>query len=503
MKVVTAKEMMRVEKLAYEQGESEEKFMHSAGIGIAAWVQGFVRSHNLKPIVTLLCGSGNNAGDAYVAGKLLRQSGFKVYVFALSPFASSTPLCQVECNRFIQDGGSVEYVDEKSLIDFRDSEVLLDGILGTGFHGELSHIFKHAIESANKSGLPILSIDIPSGVNGTTGEVASGAIVAKETLFLGLPKTGCFIGDSWNFVGTVRNYNFGLNEKYINQAKADFNLIEDQLIRAVFPRMSRNRHKYQAGYVVGFGGSIDMPGASIMASLASLRSGAGIVRLIHPSGMESTLSSAPYEIVRQGYEDDDLEKVFHEVGRASSIFVGPGMGVNKKSEEFLKRLLPQIKVPCVIDADALTIISHGKIKFPETTIITPHHGEMMRLLKMENKISVSELLKKSQDYVERHKIICVLKGSPTFVLSPKNSPYLCSRGDPGMATAGCGDVLTGMIASFLAQKCEPINAAVVGVQLHAMAGENAAKKYTSYCMVATDIIDSLPSVFNIPLNKVS
>ncbi len=493
MKVVKAKEMGRIERLAYQNGASEEVFMNRAGAGVAGHVQRFIAKHHLKPFITLLCGHGNNAGDAYVAGKILLEGGFHVNALSFSPFEEGSELCQLQNKRFVQAGGTIEYIKNPEQIFFSETSVLVDGILGTGFHGELTGLLRDAVKRANESGLPIIAIDIPSGVDGTTGECGDTVIQATETLFLGLPKSGCFIGNTWNAVGKIHVYDFGLGSEYVDQADFDFNLIDEAMTRALLPPIIRNRHKYQAGYVVGLGGSPGMPGAPIMSSFATLRAGAGIVRLLHPAGMESELAAAPYEVIRQGYQEGDAKSVLEAMQRASALFIGPGIGTSDAALNLLENVLPHVQHPCVIDADALTLIAHNPLSFPAQTVLTPHHGEMKRLLGVAEELTIHDLLTQSQEYVERHGITLVLKGAPTFILHPGEKPHLCSRGDPGMATAGSGDVLTGVIAAFLAQIHDPLKAAIIGVQVHALAGEHAAEHMTSYSMTATDITEMLPA----------
>lgn len=495
MKIITAQEMGRIEGLAYANGVSEEQFMEAAGQGVAQAVQRLVARLHLKPHITLLCGSGNNAGDAYVAGRILREGGFVVQALAFAPLEQSSPLCQLQSRRFSNEGGLITYVEKLLAQPFGDAELLVDGILGTGFHGEVSGVLKEVIEIANASGLPILAIDIPSGINGTTGASGGAAIRATETLFLGMPKKGCFFQDAWDCVGEVRVHDFGLGQPYIDQARADYFLIDDALIGRYLPKIDRTRHKYEAGYVVGLGGSLGMPGAPIMSSFAALRAGAGIVRLLHPEGMESELASAPCEIIRQGYRDGDTATILAVMGRASSLFIGPGLGTSPAALRTLQAILPHLQKSCVIDAEALTLLAEHDIPLPPHTVMTPHHGEMKRLLHASKDLSFKDLLVESQAYAERKNVTLVLKGAPTFIFHPGAQPFVCARGDPGMATAGSGDVLTGIIAAFLAQTQLPLQAALLGVQFHSVAGEYAARQWTSYCMVATDITTALPHVF--------
>jgi len=493
MKIVKAKEMARIEKLAYAQGASEEGFMNQAGLGVAELVQRKVAHYPVKPKITLLCGPGNNAGDAYVAGRILREEGFQVNAVALAPFEKSSPLNQLQSKRFVASGGKIVYATTPEEMTFFDAELLIDGILGTGFHGEVQGLFKAAIEKANASSLPIIAIDIPSGINGTTGEIGGTAILASDTLFLGLPKKGCFFREPWKYTGQVHVYDFGLGKSIIDQAEANDFLIDEEMIRSFLPKIERTRHKYQAGYVVGLGGSKGMPGAPIMASFAVLRVGAGIVRLLHPEGMEAELASAPCEVIRQGYKDGSA--ILEAMKRASAVFIGPGISTSPQALNILREVLPHVEKPCVIDADALTLIAEYDLPLPAQTLMTPHQGEMKRLLKVKEEISFPELLEKSEAFAVQKNVTLVLKGPPTFIFQPGSRPYVLAEGNPGMATAGSGDVLTGIVSGFLAQTHDLLKAAVLGVYFHALAGEYAAKKWTSYGMVATDITEALPQAF--------
>ncbi|MCP5468939.1 MAG: NAD(P)H-hydrate dehydratase [Chlamydiales bacterium] len=462
MKVVTAKEMARIEHLAYAEGASEEAFMNAAGAAVALHIKGLPG----KPKITLLCGSGNNAGDAYVAGKLLREEGYDVTAFSLAPFEKSSPLCQLQRKRFGE-------VIESSSIPFEEG-LIVDALFGTGFHGEMKEPYRSVIGRANASSLPIISIDIPSGVNGTTGEVSS-AIIATETLFLGLPKIGCF--GAWEHAGHIFVYPFGLEEKFIEEANEEAYLV----YAPPLPPIVRTRHKYQAGYVVGVGGSPGMPGAAILSAYATLRAGAGITRLFHPAGMEEELANMPPEVIRHGYTS--IDPIVEAMEKANAVFIGPGFG---DAIDTLRALLPKVNKPCVLDAEALTLIAQYGLEIPKRAVITPHTGEMKRLLKEGET---------PQEFADTRDVIVLLKGAPTTIFVPYGKPYISARGDPGMATAGSGDVLTGIIAAFLAQTGDPLEAAKLGAFYHGVAGEIAAAELTSYSMIASDIIEALPEAF--------
>lgn len=507
-KVVTAKCMAKAEQEAYKEGYSEAGFMNQAGQGIAEFVADYIEKHHLSKKVLLLCGKGNNAGDAYVAGTALVARGYDVKAIEVVPLEECSPLCQMNLKAFQAARGVVQSVTDDNVEEYLEAGVIVDGLFGTGFKGLVKEPFASLIRKANASKKPILAVDIPSGVNGDTGVVEGDAIVATETLFLGLPKTGFFLENGWNYVGALRYVNFGLPLSSQELVKEDFRLLTIEDIARLIPRHKRNAHKYERGYVVGLAGSKNMPGAAMLSSLAALRSGSGIVRLLHPKGMEAELSPSPYEIIREGCSFDKVDPILKTLEKASSVFIGPGLGQSLEVTHLLNDLLPKITKPCVIDADALNLIASGKVPLLKKSILTPHKGEMDRLLSLTSFHPLNrEYLQQCKQFAERHDVTIVLKGGPTFIIPPiemtvcpnsdfsGNLGFVCPVGDPGMATAGSGDVLTGVIASMLAQGLSCIEAAKFGVFLHGLAGESAAVQKTSHSMIASDLIQYFPEAY--------
>jgi len=491
--IVTAQEMARVEGLAYKGGASEQTFMERAGIGVAEKAIAFLTRHHLPKLVTLLVGKGNNGGDAYAAGFHLLEKGIKTTAWHLYGVEQCSPLCQIMHERFRLKGGIVHHGHSKPFLE--QEGILLDGLVGTGFQGKAEGELAFAIELANSSGLPILAIDIPSGLNGTTGEVASVAIHATETLFLELPKLGFFLGSGWNHVGELKRVPFGLEEKYTAQANASAGLFNEAEVAHFLPPIKRTRHKYQAGYVLAVAGSSGMSGAAVMASFSALRAGAGIVRLFHPEKMEAELGSAPYELIREGWDGKELKRMQTEAERAKVMLIGPGMGRTADAKKRFSKLIKEIPLPLVLDADALYFLSEmSSWELPEGSILTPHYKEMERLVphfgkKDDNRARIC------QEFVEEKRVTLILKGAPTFIFHPQHLPLVVTRGNPGMATAGSGDVLTGIVAAMIAQGLNTRTAAALAAHLHGSAGESAAEALTPYCMTATDLLDFLPAAF--------
>lgn len=474
--VLSAKEMARIEKLAIQDGFSEETFMTRAGAKVADVVADFIEPDF---IILLLVGKGNKGGDALMAGGLLAEKGFSVHAFSPFSFKESSPLNQL-MRSFYRDQGGV-FLDES--VDFSSYDLIVDGLLGTGFEGKLDSKLKSLIQQANESSLPIFAIDIPSGLNGTTGEGFKEAIQAAITIALGCAKSGCFLQDGWNVVGDLIVEDFGLPPAYIEQAKLLGELVDISALKT--PALIRNRHKYEAGYVIGFGGSSTYSGAPKLSSLAALRSGSGIVRLFYPPGAEAKMANSFPELIHSVWEEKAWEE---ELKKASAVFIGPGLKTPSDLNDWFKKYVAPISQPCVLDAGALfTDPSH----WPKQVVLTPHRGEALKLLHLTKTSSEEELFQACQNFSDKTGAVLVLKGAPTFIFGPKRLPMIVPHGDPGMATAGAGDVLTGIIASFLAQKLSPWDAAVSAVTFHAIAGEEAAKERGSYGMIAGDLIECL------------
>lgn len=495
MKVLSAKGMSGLEAKAYQQGFKEKDFMENAGRGIALAAHDFLRRNQLPPLVWLLCGTGNNAGDAFVAGRHLLEMGNQVVAVQPETLDQCSPLCQHNGRLFTERKGRLVHQIES----FGASGLILDGLFGTGFKGLVGEPYASLIEQANRSGLPILAIDIPSGLDGTTGEAKGSVIHATKTLFLGRPKTGFFLGNGWNVTGKLREVDFGLPVALVDETPTDFQLMTQEQACRLLPPIQRNRHKYQAGYVIGLAGSLTMPGAALLSCLAAFRTGSGMVRLLYPSGMEAELSASPYELIKIPYFDDKAGEIISLMEKASAIFVGPGLGRSDSKKQLLKKVISSLDKPCVIDADALTYYADQAFELPPQALLTPHTGEMQTLLHSQDKLSLNmDLLQTCQTYAEKHNATLILKGAPTFIFHPNSAIHVNPTGDPGMATAGSGDVLTGILASLLSQGLTCHQAALLGVYLHGLSGELAAKERgTSYGIMASDLIDHIAPAFRL------
>ena len=490
--IVSSEQMRKIEERAIGSGISQEMLMEEAGLKLALHIAKYTLSNHISQKILVLAGKGNNGGDAYVASRHLLQRGFSVVVWQLFKVEKKS-LLEKQKARFEALGGIVE-TPGHTVLEKPDAGLIIDGIFGSGFHGVLDLQMVSFIKSVNSWKLPIIAIDIPSGLDSSTGENSEHAIMATCTLTLEFPKVGFFLRNGWNTVGKLVCLPIGLLD-FSQNIDASFSLLEEDDVKKLVPAIVRNRHKYSRGHVVAVAGSHGMVGASLMGSWAALRAGAGIVHLLYNQTQFAEVSGPPWEIVRLPYKEGDFHTVKQWINKATSCFIGPGLGSSKEAESLLEALWQNFKDKSIIDADALNWLSRQEKSFGPVpkSILTPHIGEMQRLLQSQTKEPITiEFLNKVQAFVEENQANLVLKGAPTFLFSYDKKPIVMPRGDPGMATAGSGDVLTGILAALLAQNLMPSDAMQLGTYLHAMAGEVAAKEETSYAMTASSIIQFIP-----------
>lgn len=479
--VVKGSEIRRLEKLAIDEGCCEDQFMQIAAKNIADCVSDFLQKHPQYKSVCLVVGKGNKGGDCLLAGLHLLKKKIKVTAFCFFLEADSSVLNRKYRKLFSKKGNCIECKSSQDL-NFLENTIVLDGLLGTGFQGEVKGMLAAVISMINASNAPVISIDVPSGLDCDKGIVKTVCIKATITVTLGFHKKGFYLEDGWNFIGDVILKSFGLPQKIAALAKKSATIITDDVFPLMLPQIIRNRHKYQAGYVLGFSGSKQYPGSAKLACLGALRSGAGIVRNMSFIDIENP----PLSVIFSRYSSAEWNK---ELIRASSVFIGSGIGQDKKSLAFMKKTLKGLKIPVVVDADAI----QKNFSYPKGSILTPHRGEALRLLGIKQ-ASDEELESLLQKWVDKTCSVVVLKGGPTKIFSPQKPIIIMPYGDPGMAKAGVGDVLTGVITAIVSQNMTPLDAAVMGVYIHGKAGQLAASHFSSYSMTASDLIDQIGSV---------
>lgn len=502
LEVISSSEMKRVEGVAIKKGFSEKKFMEEAGKNIAKEIEKL----KISKSIFLLLGKGNNAQDGLLAARFLLKKGFKASAFFIFEKKFNSSFLE-NLKKFKKEGGVV--LDR---LDIKKEDVIIDAIVGTGFKGSIDKKVLKILEKINDLSNKKVSIDIPSFVDGDTGEVKKIAFKADYTIFLQLPKKGFFLNEARQFIGKLKCANFGLKKEFIEKSKIDFYFLKEKKLKRFLPKIKRDRNKYEAGSILAIAGKEGMEGAAYLSSYAAMRAGAGIVNLYSTSHLK-----AKEEVITKKIDFENVEEIVEKINRSDCVFIGPGVGRDKKFEKFFLKILPKIKTTTVLDADALFLLSKNlKVSLPKKTILTPHRKEMKRLLNKKNVLD-EKLLKETQKFAIEKDVLIILKGFPTFIISNKNSslkghltkktsskyPLIIDRGTAGMATAGMGDVLTGILASFISQKLDMYTAAELAVFILGYAAEIVDKEKTVYSTIASDVIEYLPRAFlNILKGKV-
>lgn len=445
--------------------------------------------------IVIVAGPGNNGGDALAVARMLFEQGYKnVEVFLFNVVGKLSHDCDEERKKLITMDG-IDFTEVKQ--DFAppylgEGVVVVDGLFGSGLNQPMRGGFVMLARYINESGAYVISIDIPSGLFGEWNDHIShrDIIHANLTLAFQMPRLSFFFKENADILGEIKLLDIDLDEAKIKELPTDYMMVECRSVRPLLPPRKKFTGKRDYGSVLMMCGSTGMFGAAVMSARSSLKSGAGLVT-VHSArlGMpilQTAVPEAMFEPDRSDHYISDMS-IHHD---HQAVAVGPGIGTHEKTIAALETLLNNVKSPLILDADALNCIAKRPSMLqilPPQTIITPHVGEFDRLFGEHR--SSEERLKKAIEMARYYNIIIVLKSHKTATVRPTGKVYFNSTGNPGMATAGAGDVLTGVIAAFLAQGYRPEHAATIGVFVHGLAGDMAAAEKGEYGVTAGDIAD--------------
>jgi len=441
--------------------------------------------------ILVLCGAGNNAGDGYVVARLAKQAGYTVNLISLVDAEKLTGDARQACQHWLECGEIQPY----QTLFLQQADLIVDALLGTGLGREVKGEWAKLIHAVNSATLPVIAIDVPSGLNADTGTIAGVAIVADYTIsFIGL-KTGLFTGSGRACCGEIFFHHLGVPAEVYGRVAADARLLNSR--PPLLPARALDVHKGQCGHVLIVGGNITMAGAVILAAKAALRSGAGLVSVFTRAPHQMAVTIACPEVMVIGDNTTDHTIPGDLLSRVSHIAVGPGLGRDAWAEQCLAQCLQSGK-PVVIDADALNLIAMQGIGPVAECVLTPHPGEAARLLQTDTPAVNHDRLAAVRNIFQQYarssstEMAVILKGSGSLIYADRRLS-ICPYGNPAMATAGMGDVLTGVVAAFMAQGLSPVQAAETAVIAHALAGDLAAQD-RSRGVLASDVIASLPAV---------
>ncbi|HEY4367352.1 MAG TPA: NAD(P)H-hydrate dehydratase [Steroidobacteraceae bacterium] len=437
--------------------------------------------------IVVLCGPGNNGGDGYVLARLARERRLDVKVIALAEPDGLRGDAQRAWRDFIAAGGTTSPWSDDCL---DHGEVIVDAIFGTGLSRAVDNAMAKRFQIVNDHRAAVLALDIPSGLHADTGRILGAAVHAERTLtFIGL-KLGFYLGEGPNVTGTVLFDGLNLPAAAFTVESSAARIGEDALAR-LLPRRRRTAHKGQQGHVLVIGGGTGMAGAARLAGEAALRVGAGLVTIVtRPENVAAIVASRPELICRGVEHAADIEAL---LDRSDVLAIGPGLGQDAWAVALVDAALRRRK-PAVLDADALNLLAQSP-SVCNNRILTPHPGEAGRLLGVSAADIQNDRLASARAIVARYGGVVVLKGAGTLVVQDGSLPSICDQGNPGMASPGMGDVLTGVIAGIAAQTADLAGAARAGVLVHAMAGDMAAR-HGERGLLATDLFTYLPTCVN-------
>lgn len=492
MRVVTAQQMRDIEERASQAGISLRVVMQHAGTAVADAVRPFGGP------VLVLAGPGNNGGDGLIAAERLQDAGIAVTVYTWKRESPSTlALKAVQAEQDSDRSGLRKLIHE--------SKVIVDALLGTGQHRPPEGVLADILKIVNEEGETQfrVAVDIPTGVNADTGAAGSSAFAADRTICMALPKIGEVVYPGAGYAGQIEVVDVGL--PIPDDFEADVRMPEAADIARILPRRGADSNKGTFGRVIYSGGSQNFLGAPVLSSMASYRAGAGLVELAVIDPVQRTVATHSSEVIFQtlreheGHISQDAASAIAEAWQRADAFVfGPGMGLTEGTVELTRRLLEKLPDAqlhgTVIDADGLNALSRieGWWQHHAPLVITPHPGEMSRLTGLKIAEIQSNRLAVACDHAAKWGVVVVLKGAATVVASPAGKMSINPTGGPNLATAGTGDVLSGIIGGLLAQGCEPFDAAVAGAYLHGRAGDLVAERLGDAGTVAGDLLSVIP-----------
>lgn len=508
MRVVTGKQMNSLDSWAQkEMGIPTLLLMENAGQAVAKKAKAILGEPQNKTLIFLV-GKGNNGGDALVAARQLAQQGFEIKLFLLFPpelyrgasLENWKYLEKMELKWHLLEDDNSFYLLKLSL---SQCDLVVDGIFGTGFAGHPSEKIARAIEIVNDSEIPILAIDIPSGLNADNGQIGEPCIRATYTVTMAWLKRGLVVYPGKNMVGELEVADISLPQEGLAILENREYYLTAELAKQLLPTIDPEGYKNSFGHALVIAGSAGMAGAAYLASKAVLRSGAGMVTTCLPESLQNYFDLAFPEGLTVGLAETEEQtlsldcwpQLEEQMNGKDVIIFGPGLGRREEIRYLLTELLSKSSIPIVIDADGLYALAQEPELLKNTqapVILTPHPGEMARLLNIDTKAVQSERFECASIAAAQYEAIVVLKGAATITADPEGDIYLNSTGNPALATAGTGDVLAGTIGGFIAQGLNPLAATVLGVYLHGLAGDILAEDKGSRGVLAGEVAEMLP-----------
>jgi len=508
MKILNSAEMKRVDQRTIQQvGIPGIVLMENAGLQIVKAIEEMWQPTSPMKIA-IFCGKGNNGGDGYVVARHLHNRGHKPLIILLARREEITGDAKINLNIALNIGIELLEVPtpqrwEEQKPTLQSFDLIVDAILGTGLFKPVTGFYKEIIEEINRSAVEVASVDIPSGLSAGTSQVIGPAIKAHLTVTFACPKYPHILPPAEQYVGRLVVADISIPQRVIEEEGVRTNLVDEELIRECFRQRKANTHKGHYGHLLIIAGSEGKTGAACLAGEAALRIGTGLVTVATPQSCNPILEVKLTEVMTVPLPETTdgticekaIEPTHHLMEGKSALAVGPGLSLNSQTQCYIQQIVSSSTLPTVIDADGLNAFAECPDKLQgegKSLVITPHPGEMARLVKIKPEEIQKDRVDICRRFASDHRLWVVLKGYRTVISTPEGEVYINPTGNPGMASGGTGDVLTGMIAGLVAQKLPLTDALILGVYLHGLAGDLAAEEVGQNYLAATDILDFLP-----------
>jgi hydroxyethylthiazole kinase-like uncharacterized protein yjeF len=506
VKVVSPEQMREIDRRAIEDlGIPGDSLMERAGEAVARSVSSFPGTI----AVHCFCGGGNNGGDGFVAARHLHTWGRDVTVWLLAPAESLHGDAEINYKRLKEAGVPIHELAPGEHLAQRfqpvaGTFVAVDALLGTGAQGNPRGLYAEAVVAMNDLACHTVAVDCPTGLDAATGSVGEPCVQAEVTVTMGLPKTGLVVWPGLAHVGKLMVADIGFPKDLLEDARYGTNILFEDEAARLLPARPMNAHKGTCGKLLVVAGSQGYTGAAALTAMAALRGGVGLVYVGAPQSLNDVLEVKLTEAITVPLPDtpertlsyDALGSILEWTGRVDAVALGPGLSQHSETTRLVRELVPRVTLPCVVDADGLNALAPiGKgFVLGQNIILTPHPGEMARLVGRTIPAIQSDRVSVCRDSASSLGCTVLLKGVPTVVCGPDGETFINRTGNPGMATGGTGDVLTGLIGSLLAQGLSPLKAGALGAYFHGRAGDRAAARLGETGLIAGDLLEDLPAV---------
>jgi NAD(P)H-hydrate epimerase len=484
--------------------------MENAGRQTYEYILEFIAELNLAGRIDIYCGKGNNGGDGYVIARHFHNNGYLVKLFSIGDpdkLAGDAKTNYLICKNYNMP---IEILEStKSLYKNDNPAIVIDAILGTGIKGEVEGLYKDVIDYINNLGLPVVSVDIPSGLNGDLPTVSGSTINADLTVTMALPKRAHLFYPAKKYIGLLEIADISMPEEIKNSSTVSLNQVEFSDL--TFPAIEDDAHKYTAGKLFILSGSTGMTGAAILTASAALRTGVGLVNIGIPQSLNTVLEtriteglSVPLSETLEGtVAKDALPGIKDRITWADAVVIGPGCGRNEETRETLRKSIQyclETQTPTLIDADGLFALSEDKnlcMSLNSEFVLTPHHGEFLRLSSGSKEKIQSEPWQCLWDFLKDNKCTINLKGAPSMVGASDGQIFINPTGNVSLAKGGSGDVLAGIIGGLMARGMDPCQASITGNYIHGEAADILLSSQSAASILPTDLIDILPELFDL------